>query len=149
MLQAGRSRVQDPMRWMKFLIYLILQAALGPGVSSASIRNECQKQKNASREQRAVGASDWQPYRRLWADCLDNVGSLTCRNPIGLHGLDSRQNVAQNLLLHHFRQTSMKPFIGESAEDIRQENKSQFTFHFYHLCVTSVNVPSCNLQQRE
>jgi hypothetical protein len=29
----------------------------------------------------------WQPYRHLWADCLDNVGSLTSHNPIGLHGL--------------------------------------------------------------
>jgi hypothetical protein len=26
-------------------------------------------------------------YRHLWADCLDNVGSLTSDNPIGLHGL--------------------------------------------------------------
>jgi hypothetical protein len=23
----------------------------------------------------------------IWADCLDNVGSLTSHNPIGLHGL--------------------------------------------------------------
>jgi hypothetical protein len=28
-----------------------------------------------------------QPYRYLWADCLDNVGSLTSRNLIGLQGL--------------------------------------------------------------
>jgi hypothetical protein len=27
------------------------------------------------------------PYRHLWADCLDNVGSLTSHNPIGLYGL--------------------------------------------------------------
>jgi hypothetical protein len=26
-------------------------------------------------------------HRHLWADCLDNVGSLTSHNPIGLHGL--------------------------------------------------------------
>jgi hypothetical protein len=31
-----------------FLIYLILPAALGPGVHSASNRNEYQKQKNVS-----------------------------------------------------------------------------------------------------
>jgi hypothetical protein len=35
----------------------------------------------------AAGAYGWQPYRHLWADCLDNVGSLTSYNPIGLHGL--------------------------------------------------------------
>jgi hypothetical protein len=28
-----------------------------------------------------------EPYRHLWADCLDNVGSLTSHNPIGLQGL--------------------------------------------------------------
>jgi hypothetical protein len=45
-------------RWLKsdenvfffFSIYLILPAALGPGVYSASNRNEYQKQKNVSRE---------------------------------------------------------------------------------------------------
>jgi hypothetical protein len=29
----------------------------------------------------------WQPYRHLRADCADNVGSSTSRNPIGLHCL--------------------------------------------------------------
>jgi hypothetical protein len=33
MLQAGRSRVRDPMRLMNFSIYLIRPAALGPGVT--------------------------------------------------------------------------------------------------------------------
>jgi hypothetical protein len=46
-LQDKRSRVRDPMRWMTFFsMYLILPAALGPGVHSASNRNEYQKQKN-------------------------------------------------------------------------------------------------------
>jgi hypothetical protein len=41
-----------------FLIYLILQAALGPRVRSASNRNEYQKQKNnVIGEQRAAHAS--------------------------------------------------------------------------------------------
>jgi hypothetical protein len=31
--------------------------------------------------------TSWQSYRHLWADCLDNVGSLTSHNPIGLHSL--------------------------------------------------------------
>jgi hypothetical protein len=39
------------------ICYVILQAALGPGVYSASNRNEYQKQKNnVSREQSAAGA---------------------------------------------------------------------------------------------
>jgi hypothetical protein len=29
----------------------------------------------------------WQPFRHLWADCLDNMGSLMSHNPICLHGL--------------------------------------------------------------
>jgi hypothetical protein len=44
MLQAGRSRVRDPMTLIFFSIYLILPAALGPGVHSAFNRNEYQKQ---------------------------------------------------------------------------------------------------------
>jgi hypothetical protein len=47
MVQAGRSRVRDPMRSLIFFsIYVILPSALGPGVRSASNRNEYQKQKN-------------------------------------------------------------------------------------------------------
>jgi hypothetical protein len=47
MLQAGRSRVRDPMTSLNFFsIYLILPAALDPGAYSASNRNEYQKQKD-------------------------------------------------------------------------------------------------------
>jgi hypothetical protein len=58
MLQFGRSRNRDPMTmfFFFFLIYLILPGALGPGVYSASNRNEYQKQKNASGELSATDA---------------------------------------------------------------------------------------------
>jgi hypothetical protein len=47
-----------------FSIYLILPAALGPGVYSASNRNAYQTQKNnISGEQSRASAQDWQPYR--------------------------------------------------------------------------------------
>jgi hypothetical protein len=60
-----------------FSIYLIFLATLGPGVYSASNRNEYQMRKNnVSGEQSAAGD-----------DCLGNVGSLTNHNPIGLHDL--------------------------------------------------------------
>jgi hypothetical protein len=45
MLQAGRPRIRDPMKRRDFSIYLILPAALGPRVYSASNRNEYQTQK--------------------------------------------------------------------------------------------------------
>jgi hypothetical protein len=40
MLQAGRSRVRFPTKSLDFSIDLILPAALGPEVDSASNRNE-------------------------------------------------------------------------------------------------------------
>jgi hypothetical protein len=43
MLKTARYSIPDE---VNFLIYLILPAALGPGVYSASTRNECQKHKN-------------------------------------------------------------------------------------------------------
>jgi hypothetical protein len=47
MLQAGRSRVQVPMRLLTFfLIYLINSSALDPEVYSATNKNEYQKHKN-------------------------------------------------------------------------------------------------------
>jgi hypothetical protein len=70
-----------------FSIYLILPATLGPGIYLASNRNEYQKQKNVSWEYSTASAQGWQPYCHLWADCLNNVGSLTSLNPIGLHSL--------------------------------------------------------------
>jgi hypothetical protein len=35
----------------------------------------------------AAGAKCWQPHRRLWADFLENMASLTSRKPMDLHGL--------------------------------------------------------------
>jgi hypothetical protein len=46
MLQAERSGVRGPVRSEFFSIYVMLPAALGHGVCSASNRNEYQKQKN-------------------------------------------------------------------------------------------------------
>jgi hypothetical protein len=50
MLQAGSSRVRVPFSSFFSSIYLILPAALGLGVYSASNRNEYQKQENVSGE---------------------------------------------------------------------------------------------------
>jgi cytochrome c oxidase subunit IV len=44
-LQVERLQVQGQMRWRLLSIYLILSAALAPGVYSPPNRNESQKQK--------------------------------------------------------------------------------------------------------
>jgi hypothetical protein len=62
-----------------FSIYLILPAALGPRVYSASNKMSIRSIEIMFLESRAL------PMRK--ADCLDNVGSLTYQNPIGLHSL--------------------------------------------------------------
>jgi hypothetical protein len=64
-----------------FSIYLILPAALEPGVYSSSNRNEYQKEKIMRPVRRAdnlIAISEPTVY---------NVGSSTPHNPIGLHGL--------------------------------------------------------------
>jgi hypothetical protein len=48
MLQVRRSQARVPMASLYFPIDLIIPAALGPGVQSASNRNEYRKQKNVS-----------------------------------------------------------------------------------------------------
>jgi hypothetical protein len=74
---------------VKFLIYLILPAALGPGIYSASNRNEYWKHKNkmllGSKVQLVHGADSLNAVYEPIA--LNNVGFLTSHNPIGLYGL--------------------------------------------------------------
>jgi hypothetical protein len=66
---------------------LLFPAALGPGVDSASNRNEYQKQRNKCfcgvEDGRCVGLTTLPPsFSRL-----EDVGSSTSHNPVGLHGL--------------------------------------------------------------
>jgi hypothetical protein len=51
---------------------------MAPGVYSASSRNEYLKIFLEVK-------SGWQPNRHLWADCLNNEGSSTSHEPVGLH----------------------------------------------------------------
>jgi hypothetical protein len=74
-----------------FLIYLIFPAALGPGVYSASNRNQYQKQIKKLFWGEECGRCVRQHHRHLWEDCLDNVGPLTSHNSVGLHCLLQRQ----------------------------------------------------------
>jgi hypothetical protein len=87
MLQAEKSQVQIPIRSLDFFffsIYLILPAALGPGVDSAFNRNEYQE---SSWGTKGGPAREADPQRHLRDDCLENDGVLTSQHPIGPHGL--------------------------------------------------------------
>ena len=67
-LQVGRSRVRFPMVSLEFFIDIILPVALGPGVDSASKRNEYQEYFLEGKGGRCVGLTTLPPS---CADCLE------------------------------------------------------------------------------
>jgi hypothetical protein len=81
MLQAGSSRVRDPMRW----ILSIFQPHNGPVIDSPSNKNEYQESSWGVNGGRRVGLTILPPsVNRFFRE---NVGALTSENPVGLHGL--------------------------------------------------------------
>jgi hypothetical protein len=85
MLEAGGSRVPIPMRLLDFSIDLILPVHYGPGVHSASHRNENQESSWWVKGDRSVRPATLLPsVNRL---SRENVGVSTSHNPMGLHGL--------------------------------------------------------------
>jgi hypothetical protein len=84
MLQGRRSWVRVPMRWILFLIYLILPASLWPRVDSASNRNEYQKFSWGVKGGRRVRLNLQPSVSRL---SRENVEASTSHNHMGLHGL--------------------------------------------------------------
>jgi hypothetical protein len=89
--QEGRG-FED--RWDNWIlwIYLILPDALGPGftkpLAEMSTRKEILKGNiYIYVEKSAADGWGWQSRLHLWADCLDNLGSLKSYSPICLHWL--------------------------------------------------------------
>jgi hypothetical protein len=100
-LQAGRLRVQLPMRSLDFSVYVILPAALSPkgsfqphyhprgpssrtitqGVLPATLSPKGSTQPLTEINIRPAGAWGWHPYRHLWADFIYcTVDSASNRN---------------------------------------------------------------------
>jgi hypothetical protein len=80
MIHARKLPVGDQIRLMNS-IYLILSAALGPGVFTLPLT----EMSTRSRKIMFMGSREL-PVRKV-DDFLVNVGSVTSHNPIGLHGL--------------------------------------------------------------
>jgi hypothetical protein len=74
-------------RWGEFSVYLILPAALGPEVYSASNRNKYQKERKIFLCSKARPVRKADNLTAIRADCLYNVGSLTSHNALGLQDL--------------------------------------------------------------
>jgi hypothetical protein len=84
MLQVGRSSVRVPDKVDFFNLHnpssRTMVLGLTQPLTEMSTRNLRGGKKRPARR------AD-QPCRHLWADCLENVGASTSRNPKGLHGL--------------------------------------------------------------
>jgi hypothetical protein len=89
MLQAGRSRVRVPIRWIFFFNFLILPAALGPVIDSASNRNEYQESSGGIKGSQCTRLTTLLPSVSQLSK--ENVGTSTSHNPMGLHSLLQRQ----------------------------------------------------------
>jgi hypothetical protein len=85
MLQAGRPRVRFPMSSLDFQLNQSFQPQCGPGVDSASNRNEYQESSWGLKGGWRVRLTTSPPS--MSRDCLDNVGASTSHSPMGLHGL--------------------------------------------------------------
>jgi hypothetical protein len=84
MLQAGRSRDLVPIRWL-FQFTSSFQPHYGPGVDSASKRNEYQESSSGVMGRRHVSLTTLPPSGSWFS--RQNMGASTSDNPMGLHGM--------------------------------------------------------------
>jgi hypothetical protein len=84
-LQASRWCIWFPMKSMNFSIDIILQATLMALWSTQPLTK--MSTRNLPGDKQRPSVQSWQPHRHLWTECLENVGTSTSHNPMGLHGL--------------------------------------------------------------
>jgi hypothetical protein len=77
MLQTGRSWVQ---------IWMLSKCSIVPSSRTMAMGFTQPLTKMSTRKlpggKGLSARKAWQPYRHLWANCLDNVGTLTCHSPM-------------------------------------------------------------------
>jgi hypothetical protein len=103
MLQAGRSPVRVPDE-VDFFNLLNPSSRYGPGVDSASSRNEYQESSWGLKSGRRVGLTTLPPSV---SQMSENVEASTSRNPKGLHAL-YRDNFTFTLPLGKCRDSILK-----------------------------------------
>jgi hypothetical protein len=87
-LQSGRSWVWFPIKSLDFFFRWHNPSSRTMALGSTQPPTEMSTRNIPGRPAR----KSWQPYRHLWADCLEDVGTSTSHNPMGLHGLFYRNS---------------------------------------------------------
>jgi hypothetical protein len=136
-LHTGSSRVRVPIRWIFFSIYLILKIHYGPGVDSASNRNEYQEFSWGIKGGRRVRLTTLPPSV---SDCLDKMWEP--RRPTALWAFTAcyRDNFT---LSHHFRKLLFKgKSISVSEDTVFLGYNAKYSERVQCLFLRNISSPS-------
>jgi hypothetical protein len=138
-LQAGRSRFRVLLKW----IYFSLPNTSSHGIALGSTRPLNRHEFQESPGWGGKGGLRVRLTSRLWADCLDNVGTSTSHNPMGLHGLSQGQVYFFYLLLLIQFQLKCLDMCFSNCPDLRNEKLSMSA---YKTISSAWNLLNCTSQ---